>query len=235
MQSGNFTPDLVAAGHGREVSDLRDVSGAAREQPYRTKEGNVVVNLPGHEWTRPAPESELVIREGRLDEAERVAALILESYAEFEDEVPAAVWETATREWADVRGRWQDSELIVAERSGELLGAVTFYPDGTLSRTEAWPPGWGAVRAFCVSPRARRQGVGSALTRECVERARGRGILTVGLNTGLFMVAARAVYEQAGFVRDPRHDREWTGDLLVAEAHASTPTVSAVAYRLDLF
>lgn len=195
----------------------------------------MVANLRRDERTETAIEPELVLRDGRLDEAERVGALILESYAQFEDEVPAVVWGAATREWVDVRGRWQDSELIVAERSGELLGAVTFYPDATLSRTEAWPPGWGAVRAFCVSPRARRQGIGSALTRECVERARCRGITTVGLNTGLFMVAARAVYEQAGFVRDPRYDREWTGDLLVAEVDASTPTVSAVAYRLDLF
>lgn len=195
----------------------------------------MVADLRRDERTETAIESELVIRDGRLDEAERVASLILESYAQFEDEIPAVVWETATREWADVRGRWQDSELIVAERSGELLGAVTFYPDGTLSRTEAWPPGWGAVRAFCVSPRARRQGVGSALTRACVERARGRGIMRVGLNTGLFMVAARAVYEQAGFVRDPEHDREWTGDSLVVEADAATPTVSGLAYRLDLF
>lgn len=209
--------------------------GASSLTKDRKREGNVVTSLPGDEWTEPAIESELVIRDGRLDEAERVAAVILESYAEYEDELPAVVWEAATREWADVRGRWQDSQLIVAERSGELLGAVTFYPDGTMSRTEAWPPGWGAVRAFCVLPRARCQGVGSALTRACVERARGLGIMTVGLNTGLFMVAARAVYEQAGFVRDPGFDREWTGDLLVDEVDASTPTVSAVAYRLDLF
>lgn len=186
------------------------------------------------EASEPASRTGLVIRDARLEEAERVAGLVLESYAQFENEIPGAVWNVATAEWADVASRWQQAELIVAERDGELLGAVTFYPDGGLSRTEAWPAGRAALRVFCVSPRARRQGVGSALTQQCIQRARDRGIPTIGLLTGLFMVAARAVYERAGFVRDPDHDCYWTGDGVLAEADATTATVSAIAYRLDL-
>ncbi len=191
------------------------------------------VRLEGAKSSDGATETDLVIRGARPEEAARVAALILESFAEFENEVPAAVWEMATAEWSDVLGRWHEAELIVAERDGELLGAVTFYPDGTMSRTEAWPPGWAAVRIFCVSPRARRQGVGSALTQECIRRARERGIATIGLKTGLFMVAARAVYEKAGFVRDPEHDHHWTGNGVVAEGDEMA-TVSALVYRMDL-
>jgi ribosomal protein S18 acetylase RimI-like enzyme len=193
----------------------------------------MVVSLEGAKSSDRATETDLVIRGARPDEAARVAALILQSFAEFENEVPAAVWEVATAEWTDVLGRWQEAELIVAERDGDLLGAVTFYPEGSLSRTEAWPPGWAALRIFCVSPRARRQGVGSALTQECIRRARERGIATIGLKTGLFMVAARAVYEKAGFVRDPELDHYWTGNGVVAEADQRT-TVPALAYRMDL-
>lgn len=178
--------------------------------------------------------SELVVRDARLEEAGRVAALILDSYSEFENQVPAAVWQKATTEWTDVLSRWGAAELIVAERDRELLGAVTFYPDATLSLTEAWPSGWAAIRILCVSPRARRQGVGAALTRECIRRARRGGIATIGLKTALFMVAARAVYERAGFVRDPAHDHDWTGDGVLAEAGPVTAAMSVLAYRLDL-
>lgn len=194
----------------------------------------VVVNAEQAHVTVPAGEGELVIRDARPQEAEQVAALILESYAEFQNEVPATVWAAATAEWSDVLGRWHEAELIVAERHGELLGAVTFYPDGTLSRTEAWPPDWAALRILCVSHRARRQGVGSALTAECLRRARGRKVATIGLKTALFMVAARAVYESAGFVRVPEHDHSWTGDGVAAHACPASATISVLAYRLDL-
>ena len=194
----------------------------------------MTMRLEGSPPSGAATRTKPVIRDARPEEAGRVAALILGSYAEFENDIPATVWEAATAEWADVLGRWQEAELIVAERDGELLGAVTFYPDGTLSRTEAWPRGWAALRSFCVSPRARRQGVGSALTQECIRRARERGIVTIGLKTGLFMVAARAAYERAGFVRDREHDHYWVGDGVVADPDPATATVPAMAYRLDL-
>lgn len=194
----------------------------------------MVVRLEHTQSPTPATDKDFVIRDARPNDADRVVALILESYAEFENDMAASVWEAATAEWSDVLGRWDEAELIVAERDGELLGTVTFYPDGTLSRTESWPPGWAAIRIFCVSPRARKRGAGSALTQECILRARERGIATIGLKTALFMVAARAAYEKAGFVRDREHDHYWTGNGLIHEADPATATVPALAYRMDL-
>lgn len=193
----------------------------------------MAVKLEHDRSSQAATEPQLVIRDARPEDTDRVATLILESYAEFENDVPASVWELAKAEWSNVLGRWEEAELIVAERGGELLGTVTFYPDGTLSRTESWPPGWAAIRIFCVSPRARKRGAGSALTQECIRRARERGIATIGLKTGLFMVAARAAYEKAGFVRDREHDHYWTGNGLIHEADPATATVPALAYRMD--
>lgn len=173
----------------------------------------------------------VTIRDAGQDELDDVAALILESFGEFENEVPRPVWGAAVAEWADVRGRLDEAQLIVAEIGGRVVGSVTFYPEASLSRTEVWPAGWAAIRIFCVHPSARGHGIGRMLTDECLRRARARGVPTVALKTGQFMVVARALYERAGFVRDPSLDHGWTGDGF-AETGAGG-TVHALAYRYD--
>jgi GNAT superfamily N-acetyltransferase len=173
----------------------------------------------------------VTIRDARQDELEHVAALILESFGEFENEIPRSVWEAAVAEWADVRGRLDEARLIVAEMGGRLVGTVTFYPEASLSRTEEWPAGWAAIRIFCVHPSARGHGIGRMLTDECIRLARARAVPTIALKTGQFMVVARALYEQAGFVRDPSMDHGWTGNGHVQTGMGGT--VHALAYRYD--
>ena len=173
----------------------------------------------------------VTIREARQDELDDVATLILESFGEFENEFPRAVWEAAVAEWADVRGRLDEAQLIVAEQGGRIVGSVTFYPEAAHSRTESWPAGWAAIRIFCVHPSARGSGIGRMLTDECLRRASAGGVPTIALKTGQFMVAARALYERAGFVRDSSLDHGWTGGGFVETGTAGT--VHALAYRYD--
>lgn len=160
------------------------------------------------------------MRDARPDELDEVSAVLSAAYAEYAR--PAPAWEEYARDVADVRSRLADADLIVAERDGRVLGAVTFYPDGTRSEGAGWPPGWAGVRLLGVLPEARGRGIGRALTDECVRRARDRGAVAVGLHTTVLMEVARGMYERMGFVRAPEFDFRPAAGIVV------------MGYRLDL-
>jgi Acetyltransferases len=77
-------------------------------------------------------------------------------------------------------------------------------------------------RMLVVDPRARRRGVGAALVRKCVERARAAGCTTLRLSTQVEMTAAHRLYERLGFRRSP--ERDW----------GPVPGLALLTYALEL-
>ena len=63
-------------------------------------------------------------------------------------------------------------------------------------------------RTLAVAPAGRGRGVGTALVRECIDRARALGRRRVVLSTQPMMHAAHRVYERFGFTRAP--ERDWS-------------------------
>ena len=88
-----------------------------------------------------AEKAQLRVRDALLDELDEVSALLLEAYGEYASSLPQKRWEAYASNIADVRGRLGESELIVAEQNGEIVGAVTLYPDRLQSTVEGWPSG----------------------------------------------------------------------------------------------
>ena len=109
---------------------------------------------------------------------------------------------------ADVAGRADRAELLVArDGSGRVVGSVALVLSGdfgevTTSDDEA------AFRMLAVDAAAQRQGVGEALVRTCLDRARAAGKRRMVLSTGARMTAAHRLYERLGFTRLP--ERDWT-------------------------
>ena len=109
---------------------------------------------------------------------------------------------------ADVAGRADRAELLVArDADGLVVGSVALVLDGdfgevTESADEA------AVRMLAVDGAARGRGVGEALVRTCLDRARAAGKRRMVLSTGLRMTAAHRLYQRLGFTRLP--ERDWT-------------------------
>lgn len=165
-----------------------------------------------------------VIRDVRPAELDETARLMVESYRQYANQIPEHLWKEYAEEIADVKRRLPFSDLIVAERAGRIIGAVTFYEDATQSEHEGWPEGFAEIRLLAVDPNARGFGLGRLLTEECIRRASMAGIKTIGLHTSRLMEVARDMYERMGFQRAPDYD--FTPDEAV--------DITAIAYTLDL-
>ncbi len=68
---------------------------------------------------------------------------------------------------------------------------------------------------LAVVPKARGQGVGTALMEECVRRACHMGATQLGLHTMEVMQAAVRMYERMGFVHTPDLDFYPTRGIIV--------------------
>lgn len=177
--------------------------------------------------------SAVTIRDARRGELDAVASLLGKVYEAFRPHFTAEVWPAYIGEIVDVRIRLRDSGLIVAQTEDRLVGAVMFYPDAARSGMERWPEGWAAIRTLAVVAVARHNGVGEALTRECIRRALGRRARAIGLHTAPFMVAGNRLYRRLGFRRSPDLD---IGIAEMFIGHSLPPDLNwqAEAFQLNL-
>ena len=119
----------------------------------------------------------------------------------------------------DAARRDREAELWVADREGEVVGTVTIALPGSPWR-EIAAEDEGEFRMLAVSPTARRQGVGEALTRLVMDRFRELGFRAVVLSSLAEMTSAHRVYERHGFRRAP--ERDWS-------PHAGVDLIAFVA------
>jgi len=172
--------------------------------------------------------SQVSVRIAREPAIEDVRSVLAEAYRQYERSFPPENWTRYLADILDIEARADVSELLVAEREGEVIGCVSYYPPGaeilypSETFSERWPPEWAAIRLLAVDPSARHGGVGRTLTEACIERSRAQRATAVGLHTTKEMEVARAMYERLGFERAPAYDFH------------PAPTISVEAYRLML-
>ncbi|MDQ0376845.1 GNAT family N-acetyltransferase [Amycolatopsis thermophila] len=147
--------------------------------------------------------SEISVRPARPEEFAAVGALTASAYladgliSEDDDYV---------RELTDAARRAEHAELLVAVDEGGLLGSVTVVRAGT-EYAEISREGELEFRMLATAPAARGRGVGEALTRAVLDRAREAGASAVVMSSLDAMTTAHRLYTRLGFSRIP--DRDW--------------------------
>jgi GNAT superfamily N-acetyltransferase len=152
--------------------------------------------------------SQVQVRDARPDEADAIRTLTLTAFAEYADRMPVVFWAHYRRSLERTLNTWGPEQHIVADKDGlGLVGSVWLFPVSAAAYETATQVGASPeVRLLAVDPRARGQGVGSALMAECARRALGAGARMLCLHTMDIMDVAVRLYERLGYVRAPELD-----------------------------
>jgi ribosomal protein S18 acetylase RimI-like enzyme len=114
-------------------------------------------------------------------------------------------------ELADVAARVSGAVVLAAvEDDDEVVGGITFVPDGSSPFAE-WKEDAAGIRMLAVADRARGRGVGEALVRASIDRAAAAGRPVVLLHSTPSMEAAHRLYLRLGFERDDSIDEHIDG------------------------
>jgi ribosomal protein S18 acetylase RimI-like enzyme len=165
---------------------------------------------------------DLVVREAREAELERIGTLTAEVY-----ESEGLAGPEYVQVLRDARSRWESpaTTLLVAfddgaEEPDDLLGTVVYAaPDSPWQDLATGDEV--EFRMLATASPARGRGVGEALVRACIERAKKAGAPRLVLSTGPQHLAAHRLYDRLGFTRLPERDWSPRTDLdLVLRAYA---------------
>lgn len=107
-------------------------------------------------------------------------------------------------------------EIVVAEKSGSIVGAVAYIPPGN-KKPRYFDQAWSAIRSLVVDPGSRGAGIGRNLTQECIDRAQRDRSAVIALHTSPIMTVALPMYLRTGF--------EW---------HCDAPTIYGVPFAVYL-
>jgi ribosomal protein S18 acetylase RimI-like enzyme len=149
------------------------------------------------------------IRLVRPDEYEKLGDLSVEAYGDGYASAGLELPFWYVDELRDVAGRAVDAQVLVAvDGDGALLGGITFVPGPESASAEFDEADHAGIRMLAVAPTAQGRGVGDALSRACVERARAAGKAHLVLHSADWMTAAHRIYHRIGFERVPSLDWE---------------------------
>jgi ribosomal protein S18 acetylase RimI-like enzyme len=142
------------------------------------------------------------IRDVAPDEHKQVGDLTVGAYAALPVD---HLWGGYDDEIRAVAERLERADVLVAVLDDELVGAVTYASDPESPWTEWNEPGEAQIRLLAVDPGVQGRGIGEALVRACIERARREG-MTILLHTTNHMPGAQRLYTRMGFMRRPDRD-----------------------------
>ncbi|NIJ13680.1 ribosomal protein S18 acetylase RimI-like enzyme [Saccharomonospora amisosensis] len=151
--------------------------------------------------------SDIVVRAARPQELAKLGELTLAAYR-VDGFLDREEGESYAKDLRDAARRHRDGELLVAtDGTDEPLGTVTIALPGT-PYAELCREGEVEFRMLAVAANARRRGVGEALTRAVIDRAKELGARRVVLCSLTAMRTAHRLYERLGFRRVPQRDWE---------------------------
>lgn len=166
----------------------------------------------------------MLVRPVEPDEYEPLGDITYRAYAAIDPLIDTPFGESNYGdELRDVAGRAKEALVLVAlDDDGRLLGGVTYVGDPSSPAAEFDDPAAAGIRMLAVDPDLQGGGVGTVLTRACIDQARSDGKSRLLLHSATFMTAAHRLYGRHGFVRDESLDWE------------PVPNFLLLGFRLDL-
>lgn len=159
---------------------------------------------------------------GEFAEAGSVTA---EAYREFIRPGDSA-WEEYLERIADVEGRADRTEILVAVEEGRILGSATLeLVDRVADEGRPLQPDEAHIRMLGVHPDVRRMGIARMIMAACERRAFDAGKRVISLHTTQRMAAAQAMYEALGFER--QEDHVFPDGFVLLSYSKSLPAASA--------
>ncbi len=163
----------------------------------------------------PSMTTAVHVRPATGDDHARIGAILAHGYRDF-GPGPYRDYVTDPAQWADRA----TATLVAVDDGDRVLGVVAFALAGTPLHEPVVPPmGDASFRFLAVAVDARGRGVGQALVRACLDRARDAGARRVAIFTMDFMGAAQHLYAGLGFRRRPDLDVEFPGGAGLALTH----------------
>jgi GNAT superfamily N-acetyltransferase len=118
---------------------------------------------------------------------------------------------------ADVAGRIERTDVLVAVNGGRVVGSATIEMDATIGDDdEELPADVACLRMFGVDPSMRGRGLGRALVQAVIDRCREAGKRELILRTTPMMEVAAALYRSMGFERAPDLDMPVEDDFILS-------------------
>lgn len=147
-----------------------------------------------------------MVRPARPDELDAAGEVAARAYDVEPDMADHDDYLAAIR---DARSRAAVAMILVAvDHAGTVLGSVTYVPDHRNPWSEIERPGEAGFRMLGVAPEAQGMGIGRALVEACVAAATQAGRSALAITTTPDRRAARHLYDELGFERDPERDFE---------------------------
>jgi ribosomal protein S18 acetylase RimI-like enzyme len=141
-------------------------------------------------------EIQMLIRDFQDKDRHAVDSVVLAAWQELSTLMPG--WPELVTQLGALTRRAAESEVIVAELDGQIVGAVG-YVGPNQPKPDIFEPHWPIVRLLSVAPEGRAKGLGSRLLAECVARAVRDGAECLALHTTPVMAAAQRLYQREGF------------------------------------
>jgi GNAT superfamily N-acetyltransferase len=142
--------------------------------------------------------TDVQIRNYKSSDAENLNRVAVAAYGQFRDQFQN--WPAMLAWLSNASALSATGEVIVVEVQDSFAGAVTYF--GPDSPKEAFfDKGCSIIRMLVVDPPFRGQGLGRALSTECIARARRDGAPVIALHTSPIMTVALPMYLRMGFAR----------------------------------
>jgi putative acetyltransferase len=138
--------------------------------------------------------TDIVIREIRQEDNQKIAAIIRRTMEEFKINKPHTIYYEATTDTLyELFGSTEGSRYLVAELDSELVGGAGIFP------TDQLPEGLCEFVKFYVKSSARGKGIGKALISRCLQFAREFGYTQMYLESSSELETAIKLYEYFNF------------------------------------